>query len=201
MTRIFEQDPRRGDPTDEDESRPPSVRSHLLRLLWVSAATAAALALLITLVIFGPFTGIRAVFITQTPVWGTCLNFPVPAPCHGVPLSTVERSLGIMFPPGTTVAQSTASPDDGLSSRNATFTALLKIANGQKAPFAPEDELPSVPTGTPFSAGIRVLESVNATHLSAYRAKDQSWSAITGKQSDATYVSLWARVHWPPDIE
>ena len=201
MTRGAEQDPSPGGPTDEDDIRSPSVGSHLLSLAWVSAATAAGLALLVTLVLFGPFTGIRAVFVTHNSAWGTCLNFPVPAPCHGVPLSTVERSLGIRFPPGTTLAQSTATPDDGISSRNATFTVLLRITNGQKAPFAAEDALPFVPPGAPFGPGIRVLESVHAAHLSAYRAKDQSWSAITGRQSTVTYVYLWARVHWPPGIE
>lgn len=178
----------------ELEERPapsPGALRLLGRLAIVVGGAAVAVALLVAVVAFGPFAGIRSIFVTRDPHWGTCITFTLDDPCHGIPPSTVEAATGLALPPGAEVVDSAATDVDFTGYRN--LWAVIAYPARDPSPFAGRQSVrgPALASGGGvYSTGTAALakHGVRTFDVFASVPRLTDWWAVTGWSGDTTYV-------------
>lgn len=181
------------------ETAEPSTLRTLAQVGAVVAGAIVALALVVVVVVFGPFAGVRSLFVSHDPEWGTCSNFKWTFPCHDLPLPTVRSATGLGLPASTDVVDSAASAQIFDGSRE--LWALLCVPSGRASPLADRTKsarAPKIPVGQkPYSTAATALHDQgvhDVTGFTATAASGKDWWALTGTSRGKTYLYVSARI-------
>lgn len=189
------------EPTDEDTAG--RARSRQVRVWRAIVFAFVGTSALVRVGVFfgaGPFSGMRSVFVHEDPVWGTCYTFErvltETGPCHDVPLSTVGGALGVTFPAGTTVVDSSSTGDQGWGDHHGgSLTATVHIPLGTPSPLSEADEIRLPDVSANSTAAADELQKRGAANLTSFASTSvRTWWAISGTADDGTYIYVSAAV-------